>query len=336
MVDRSIYLFAICKTETQLYMKTSVCLTLYNEESSINDLIKTLLNQTSKPDEIVIVDGGSSDKTVSVIRHWQKKDKRIKLLVQKCTRAEGRNLSVELAKNEVIAITDGDCIPDKNWLKRITSPFIHQEIDMVAGFYKMLANTPKEKAMSYFLAVTPKRFNENFLPSTRSIAFRKTLWEKVGGFPEALDNSAEDTDFNYEVVKLGAGIARAKNAIVNWKIPTDLKTAIKKFYDYAKWDATKKIWWQPSHRFKSHNIKAVLKIFRYLLFTGLLVLTFKAPLILLLPILLLILYSYWAYRKVYLEFEDWRVGVWGILIQYLSDFAVMGGFLKGIRNKNIR
>src|SRR3972149_4995951 len=195
MVDRSIYLFAICKTETQLYMKTSVCLTLYNEESSINDLIKTLLNQTSKPDEIVIVDGGSSDKTVSVIRHWQKKDKRIKLLVQKCTRAEGRNLSCELAKNEIIAITDADCTADSKWLRRVTDPFKHKEIDMVAGFYSMLAVTPFEKALSYFLAVTPKRFSSDFLPSTRSVAFRKSLWERVGGFPEDSNNSAEETDF---------------------------------------------------------------------------------------------------------------------------------------------
>src|SRR3989344_5821168 len=98
-------------------MKVSVCLTLFNESKSISKLIDGLLGRSGKPEEIVIVDGGSIDKTVEIVRHWQKKDKRIRLLVQKCTRAEGRNLGVDMAKHEIIAITDGDCIPDRDWLK---------------------------------------------------------------------------------------------------------------------------------------------------------------------------------------------------------------------------
>ena len=261
-------------------MKVSVCITVLNEEESISMLLKSLSGQSRKPDEIVIVDGGSGDKTVEIIRHWQKRNNKIRFLVERCNRPKGRNLAVELAKNEIIAITDGDCIPDKNWLRGITSPFIHKEVDMVAGFYKMIANTPKEKALSYFLAVTPRRYNESFLPSTRSIAFRKSLWEKVGGFPENKDNSAEDTDFNHKIVKFGAGIAREKNAVVSWKIPTIVGATMKKLYNYAKWDASKKIWWQPSHRFRSHNIKVVLIIFRYLAGFILLILSINNPFLL--------------------------------------------------------
>ena len=314
-------------------MKTSVCITVFNEEKSISKLFESLLKQSKKPNEIVIVDGGSTDNTVQIIRHLQKKGKRIKLLVEKCSRSKGRNLSVELAKNNIIAITDGDCVPDKNWLKRITASFKHKEVDMVAGFYKMIANTPKEKALSYFLAVTPRRFNASFLPSTRSIAFRKSLWEEVGGFPDSKDNSAEDTDFNYEVVKRGAGIAREKNAIVSWKIPTRLVDAMKKFYDYAKWDAAKKIWWQPSHRFRSHNIKALLILTRYVVGLVLLVLSLKFQATFYILLATLLVYIFWSFRKVYLEFEDWRVGLWGVIIQIASDFAVMAGFITGLSKK---
>ncbi len=311
-------------------MKISVCLTLFNEEESIGKLIDGLFSQSRKPDEIVIVDGGSRDNTVKIVRHWQKRDRRVKLLVQKCTRAEGRNLGVDMARNEIVAITDGDCIPHKNWLKRITLPFKEPKVDMVAGFYHMVANSSFEKALSYFLAVTPRRFSINFLPSTRSIAFRKSLWERVGGFPEAADNSAEDTDFNYKVVKLGAGIAREKDAIVYWKIPNSLKSALKKFYDYAKWDAKNGLWWHPIQKFESHNIKALLILFRYLLGLSLLILSYKYPL--LLPILLILFFIYliWSYRKVYLEFRDWKTSAWGPPIQLTSDIAVMAGFISGL------
>ena len=61
-------------------MKTSVCLTVFSEEKSVSDLLGSLLIQTKKPDEIVIVDGGSIDKTVDILRHFQKKDSRIRVL----------------------------------------------------------------------------------------------------------------------------------------------------------------------------------------------------------------------------------------------------------------
>ena len=63
-------------------MNVSICLTLKNEEGSIADLLNSLLNQSKKPDEIIIVDGGSEDTTLDLIRHYQKKDKRIKLLIE--------------------------------------------------------------------------------------------------------------------------------------------------------------------------------------------------------------------------------------------------------------
>jgi hypothetical protein len=44
----------------------------------------------------------------------------------------------------------------------------------------------------------------------------------------------------------------------------------------------------------------------------------------------LILYIFWAFRKVFIEFRDLRVGFWGIVIQFIADFAVMSGFTVGI------
>lgn len=317
-------------------MKISVCLTVFNEEKSVSKLLESLIKQTEKPDEIVIVDGGSADDTVRIIRHLQNKDRRIRLLVQNSSRAEGRNLSVELAKNELIAITDADCTADSKWLSKIREPFKHKEIDMVAGFYRMVANTSFERALSYFLAVTPKRFNSDFLPSTRSVAFRKSLWVRVGGFPESSDNSAEDTDFNYEVVKAGAGIGRAKEAIVYWKIPTNVKSAFKKFYDYAKWDAKKMIFWHPVQKFKSHNIKALLKVLRYLVFLVTLILAINNGLFLFIFFLEILIYSFWAFRKIFEEFQDIETALWGVPIQFLTDFAVIGGFFAGIIDKVIK
>jgi len=308
-------------------MKVSVCITVYNEEKSIGDLIKSLLKQSKKPNEIVIVDSESEDKTVQVIRHYQKKDKRIKLLVQKCSRAEGRNLSVEIAKNSIIATTDADCTPKKNWLKRIIEPFKHKSIDIVAGFYEMVSENDFQEAEKIFLGVIPEHFNINFLPSTRSIAFRKKAWEEIGGFPEYLDDTAEDTIFNYRAFLLNKKTTRVKNAKVEWRIPKHYKNFIKKIFLYAKGDALSRVFWHPKKRFASHNIKVLLVFVRYLI--AAIIVKSNFPIFL----LLLVAYSYYSYRKVYLYSMSIRAGLWAILLQISTDFAVMTGFISGIINK---
>ncbi len=255
-------------------------------------------------------------------------------MIEKVSRAKGRNLSIEIAKGEIVAITDAGCVADRDWLKNITAPFATGRVDISAGFYHMVSGsasrmTPMQKAESVFLGVTPRKFGINFLPSTRSMAFTKKAWEEIGGFPEGRGNSAEDTDFNYKAVKLGLKYSRVKDAIVEWGMPATLYEFFKKINDYAKWDARYKIWWHPSQRLASHNIKALLVLIRYVFGLSLVILSFKYSTLPSLLILFLI-YIIWAYRKVYPEFGDWKVTLWGPVLQITSDTAVMAGFISGI------
>ncbi len=310
-------------------MNISVCITVLNEESTIGKLLDSLLSQTKKADEIIIVDGGSKDNTFEIIKHYQKKDGSIKLILDKCSRAQGRNIGIEAARGGIIALTDAGCIAEPDWLENLTAPFIHPEVDIAAGFYKMTGESSFQKAVNVFLGVTPRKFGIKFLPSARSMAFRKEVWERIGGFPERNKNTAEDTDFNYQAVRLGMKYAAVKNAQVEWGMPETLKEALKKFFDYAKGDASLGIWWHPAKMFSSHNIKVFSIFARYLLFLALLIYSFKNPLSLLLFVLLISFYSIWAFRKVYLEVKEVKAGLWGIAIQFSSDLAVMAGFISG-------
>ncbi len=314
-------------------MKISVCITVLNAEKIIVPLLDSLQLQTKKADEIVVVDGGSSDKTVELLKHFQKKDKRIKLLFESCLRARGRNLAVEIAKNEVIAMTDTGCVPHKDWLEKITSPLIHPEIDIVAGVYGMVGETPKQKALGVFLGFPLSKFDRDFLPTARSIAFRKEAWEKAGEFPERGENSAEDTEFNYNAVSRGLKYSRVKDAVVEWGIPDSLDEGLKTMRDYAMWDAKHGIWLSTKHKFPSHNIKVIFIFLRYLTGTLLVILGFRIYTFFLATLVGFVIYLFWAYRKVYLEFRDFRVAIWGPIIQVSSDFSVMSGFAAGVMQK---
>ena len=317
-------------------MKVSIIITVLNEEKTIAGLLDSLLAQTKKPEEIIIIDGGSKDKTTVIIRHYQKKDGRIKLLIEKSNPARARNIGIEIAQNPIIAHTDAGCLPRKDWLVRICEPFKFEKIGLVAGFYHMPAATPMNQAINVFLGVPPQRFDPaTFLPSARSVAFRKSLWEEVGGYNEKLEKAGEDTDFFYKCVKTETRIVRVEKAIVLWKEIDNLtlKKALNKIYLYAKGDGQAGIWWHPAKRLSSHNIKISLVFLRYIIGIILLIfgfINFQFTLYLGILVSLYLIWSVYKWRDVV---KDWRARGWLPIIQISSDLAVMTGFVKGITQK---
>jgi len=293
-------------------------------------MLDSLLGQTKKAKEIIIVDGMSTDKTIEIIRHYQKKYGGIKLLIEKCNRAKGRNLGIEIAKGDVIATTDAGCVIHKDWLQKLTAPFATGRVDVSAGFYKMTGKSAFQKAASVYLGTTPRKFDNKFLPSSRSLAFTKKIWEEVGGFPENLEGTVEDTMFNEKLLKANAKISRVKDAIVEWGMPTSIGEFYIKVSGYAKGDALTRIWIFPGKGLMSHNIKSLFIICRYLIGLSFLLLGLKFHYLLLYFLICLFAYFLWAYRKVFLEFGNWKVALWGPVFQLTSDIAVIGGFLSGL------
>src|SRR5690348_9677865 len=105
-------------------MKNTFITTVLNEEKSINKLLESLADQTLKPDEIIIADGGSTDNTKELIVNFQKKSKlKIKLIEAKGNRSVGRNAAINEAKGELILCSDAGCWLDGKWVEKITKPF---------------------------------------------------------------------------------------------------------------------------------------------------------------------------------------------------------------------
>lgn len=217
-------------------MKVSLVATVKNEEKSIRDLLDSMIAQTRKADEIIIVDGGSKDRTVEIIESYIEGRVPIKLITKdEATIGLGRNVAIRNANYGIIASTDAGCILDKNWLKNLLSKF-DNGVDVVSGVYKPLSKTLFEECVGEMICPKIERLTDDFLPSSRSVAFRKEAWETVGGYPENL-KFAEDTLFDLKLRNAGFKFKVAKDAVVYWRIRSSLEGLFKQFYNYAKWDA---------------------------------------------------------------------------------------------------
>jgi glycosyltransferase involved in cell wall biosynthesis len=310
-------------------MKVSVVATVLNEADTITSLLGSLLHQTKNPTEIIVVDGGSSDGTYEVLKDIEEKNKKVRIYKSMTNIAQGRNLAIDKAKYKVIAQIDGGCIASPDWLEKIVKPLQDKKIGVSAGFYKMVTENLIQEASAPFLGVTPERFDpRSFLPSGRSIAFRKSVWEEVGGYSENLQ-WGEDTLFNYHILKKGIKIARVPNATVSWSPPNTLPEVFNKFYMYAIGDAQTGIWWHPGKNLCTHNIKIMSIFARYLIGLSALVLSIFSLFFLYILILGFILYTSWSLYKMRNEVKNQFSLMLVPLIQIISDVAVMSGFLSG-------
>lgn len=214
----------------------SLIFTVKNEENSIYTLLKSILDQTKIPDEIVIVDGGSTDKTVEIIKEFFNLLP-IKLIIKKGVNVpKGRNIAIKNSQYPIIAVTDGGCKLHQDWVYEITRPFKEMDIDVVSGIYIGTGVSYFQQISSQLLIYDFNKIEENsFSPSSRSISFKKSAWEQVNGYPEWLV-SAEDTYFNRELRKISKKFYFNKKALVYWEVRKNFSGLFKQNLQYAIYD----------------------------------------------------------------------------------------------------
>jgi len=307
-------------------MKVSLITTVFNEEKTIGLFLDSVYEQIRLPDEIIIVDGGSRDRTISEISEFKipdsKKSPKIKLVFKKGNRSVGRNEAISRATGEIIAITDAGNILDKDWLKNITSPFTEKQVDVVAGYYRgKFANNFQKSLIPYVLVMEDKINEKDFLPATRSMAIRKSIWLKAGKFDVKLSHN-EDYAFASKLKKIGARIVFQKTAIVNWIPRKNIKRAFIMFFRFALGDAEAKL----------IRDKVIYIFLRYIFFAYLFFLSIIMRSIALwaIFIFLALMYLVWAINKNYRYVNNISACFYLPLLQIVSDFAVMTGTALGL------
>lgn len=317
-------------------MKISFVTTVLNEEASIKEFLVSLLIQAKIPDEIIIVDGGSSDSTVAKIQNFilrlrsgQKfQISNFKLIKKRGNRSVGRNEGIKNAKGDIIAVSDVGCVLGRDWLKNITEPFSESSIDVVSGYYKPIINNVFEKCLSTYTCVMEDKINENnFLPSSRSIAFKKAAWKKVGGYPQDL-NTCEDLVFAKKLKKAGFKFKLRQDAIVSWTQKENLGQAFIQFFNYAKGDGQARYFRKQTPFLLLRYVAAFLMLF--------LAFFYSSKTILNIFIFLFAFYILWSILKNYKYVKKLRAIIYLPTLQLVSDVAVICGTSLGLMRSFVK
>jgi glycosyltransferase involved in cell wall biosynthesis len=222
----------------------SVAVTVRDEAQSIAPFLKSLQDQSRPPDEIVVVDGGSTDGTVEQLQAARTADRRLKVfLAPDTTISQGRNLAISQTTGSIIAITDAGTVVDRDWLANLVRPLEDDPgVGVSAGFFLPGGSTFLERLITTVITPQlPEIDPERFLPSSRSVAFRRHWWERVGGYPEWLRH-CEDLVFDLDLKRLGAVFAFAPDALVTWHGRRTLGGFARQYFLYARGDGHAHLW----------------------------------------------------------------------------------------------
>lgn len=313
----------------------SVIATVKDEGQSVAKLLESLRCQTRPPDEVIVVDGGSSDDTLDQLRAWEERRQLpLRVLVEPgCNIARGRNIAIAAARGPIVASTDAGVRLEPCWLAELAQPFEDKEAQELApvvacGFFTPDTTTVFETAMgATVLPVLADVNPKTFLPSSRSVAFLKSAWEAVSGYPEWLDY-CEDLILDFRLRAKGYRFVFVPNAIAHFRPRSSLRAFLKQYYRYARGDGKAGLW--P----KRHAVRYLAYL---VILPTLLWLTFsRAPLW---GILLLVgaAIMFWTpYKRLSRATRSFsirdrlRAMVWVPIIRVTGDIAKMVGYPAGL------
>jgi glycosyltransferase involved in cell wall biosynthesis len=219
-------------------MKVSLVVPVKNEADSIECLLSSVAGQTRRPDEMIIVDGGSEDGTSEIAEDWMNRRSlsgwgRV-VRVDEATPGKGRNIGVANARYDWIAFTDAGIRVEEPWLERLIEAAERDDrIDVVYGNCEPASETFFERcaALAY---IAPKRLRDGRWmrgPAIHSSLIRRGVWEEVGGFPDL--RAAEDLIFMEAVERNRYKIAWAPQAVVRWRLPSSFGGVFRRFALYS-------------------------------------------------------------------------------------------------------
>lgn len=176
--------------------KVSVIVPVYNVEKYIEKCLDSLVNQTLKDIEIIIVNDGSKDNSIKIINKYLSNHKNIVYLEkQNGGLSDARNYGMKYAKGDYIAFLDSDDYVDKTIYEKMYNKAIQENADFVeCDFYWVYPNKKKEDVGYIY------KNKKEMLTYARVVAWNKLIKREIIKEKFPLKLNYEDVEFFYKLI----------------------------------------------------------------------------------------------------------------------------------------
>lgn len=200
--------------------RVAVIMAVYNCERYIDECIKSVLSQTFREFEFVIVDDASTDGTLNIIKKYAQQDNRILYAVNEVNseRSFSRNKAVELSNSDIIAVMDADdvAMPDR-LEKQVAVMCAHQDVAVVGG---AMVGYEDERLFVAHTTRLPAKLLFNSVIYHPTCMFRKEAFQRVGGYDKN-QPLAEDYSLWVNFVRNGYSLANIQDVLVRYRVHPD-------------------------------------------------------------------------------------------------------------------
>ncbi len=299
-------------------MKVSIAVCVFNEEKNLDDFFNSLRNQSYKDFDIVIVDDGSTDKTIEKIRSYINKLKIILIRLNHVGLREARKVAVNKSKGEIIITFDADEIIDKDCIKNLLKEFEDKNVWAVGGRIKSYGDGLLIRGQSIIQDLSfNSRLRDSYWLSGGCIAYRREALKKIGGL--STGQIGEDVDASWKIKSLGKKIKLLDNAVCLHKDPKSFKKVFNREFNIGS--RAKRLFF--SHKKNLFDFRFLYR-FTTVIFILLLFLSFRISLIYFIITFFLFLFKA---RKLNYNLSD-KVYAWFLL--NIINIAWFSGFIKSI------
>ena len=200
--------------------KVSIVVPVYNVEKYIDRCLESLVNQTLKDIEIIVVNDGSTDNSKEVIEKYQKEyPEMLKVYtIKNSGAAKARNIGLEKASGEYIGFVDSDDFVSKTMFEELYNKAINDNADVVkCAYYKVQEDKYIEKEIEtefdYGKSIREdKSILINSTPYIWNKIFKKELIDKYKiKFPDI--RIYEDLVFTYKLFMVANKISKVNNTL---------------------------------------------------------------------------------------------------------------------------
>ena len=222
-------------------LKASVIVPTYRYPGVV-DCLEVLSRQNYTDYEVIVVDDGSCDESVGIVKNFVKGKKKFRFIVFDKNRgpAAVRNAGVKKAKGDVVLFTDSDCKPCMDWVSKMMKPFSDSSVAGVSGTYRTWNDeSVVARFVGYEIALRHERMAKrkkiDFI-GTFCAGYRRSVFLAEGGFDEKFSiASGEDTEFSYRFASKGHKMIFVKDVWVYHRHPDSVWRYMKQKFWRGFW-----------------------------------------------------------------------------------------------------